>query len=278
MTLYYEGSDGSKLDLMDGGVYIQDPENLTANKWKYSTISGVNGLGRVKRFYKDTQEANVTLGIMADNAKEFNLIMYNIHRTFDRDIRRMIPGKLWWNGFYKEVFAVETSQASFEELFEAVDRDVTFISVYPYWVKKKTYHYGIGSEEAAGSGMDYEYDHDFDYDLEEIAEVVRNDCIDAANFELKFYGPVSNPSVTIGGHLYEVATILEEGENLTINSITKKIIQSDAYGNAENVFHLRNRDSYIFEKIPEGEAQILRSKEHMLDVTIYDERGEPEWI
>ena len=277
MTLYYEGSDGSRIDLMGDGIYAQDPENLTANKWEYSTISGVNGLGRVKRFYKDTQEAKLNLDIMADNADEFNPIMYKLHRTFDRDIRRMKPGKLWWNDFCKEVFAVETSQNEFDELFEAVNREVTFISVYPYWVRRITYQYGTNITNV-DAGLDYDHDYDFDYGMEEITEVIQNDCIDAANFEMKFYGPIENPSVTIGGHEYEVLTTLAEGDYVTVNSLTKKILQYDAYGNVENVFHLRNRDSYIFEKIPEGETVIARSKDYMLDITIFDERGEPEWI
>ena len=277
MTLYYEGSDGSRIDLMGDGIYAQDPENLTANKWEYSTISGVNGLGRVKRFYKDTQEAKLNLDIMADNADEFNQIMYKLHRTFDRDIRRMKPGKLWWNDFCKEVFAVETSQNEFDELFEAVNREVTFISVYPYWVRRITYQYGTNITNV-DAGLDYDHDYDFDYGMEEITEVIQNDCIDSANFEMKFYGPIENPSVTIGGHAYEVLTTLAEGDYVTVNSLTKKILQYDAYGNLENVFHLRNRDSYIFEKIPEGETAIARSKDHMLDITIFDERGEPEWI
>lgn len=277
MTLYYEGSDGSRIDLMGDGIYAQDPENLTANKWEYSTISGVNGLGRVKRFYKDTQEAKLNLDIMADNADEFNQIMYKLHRTFDRDIRRMKPGKLWWNDFCKEVFAVETSQNEFDELFEAVNREVTFISVYPYWVRRITYQYGTNITNV-DAGLDYDHDYDFDYGMEEITEVIQNDCIDAANFEMKFYGPIENPSVTIGGHEYEVLTTLAEGDYVIVNSLTKKILQYDAYGNVENVFYLRNRDSYIFEKIPEGETAIARSKDHMLDITIFDERGEPEWI
>lgn len=277
MTLYYEGSDGSKIDLMGNGIYAQNPESLTANEWKYSTISSVNGVGRVKRFYKDTQESSVTLGIMAGSAEKFNEIMYRLHRTFDRDIRRMKPGKLWWNDWYKEVFAVETSNDEFEELYESVDREVTFISVYPYWVRRITHRYeiGVGTQE---SGIDYEYDFDFDYGMEEITEVVKNDCIDAANFEMTIYGPVVNPSVTIGGHEYEVFVSLGSDDKLTINSLTKKVMKYDLYGNEENVFHLRNKESYIFEKIPEGDKFLTRSKEHMLDITIFDERGEPEWI
>ena len=277
MTLYYEGSDGSRVDLMGNGVYAQHPENLTNTEWKYSAISGANGIGRVKRFYKDTQECSLTLGVMADSAEDFNEKMYRLHRIFDRDIRRMKPGKLWWNDWYKEVFAIETSNDEFEELFESVDRDVTFISVYPYWVRKITHQYR-NMDLNSGDGLDYDYDYDYDYGLDEITEVIQNNCIDAANFEMVFYGPIEHPSVTIGGHEYEVLTTLGTGDRLVINSIARTIMQYNASGIAENVFHLRNRDSYIFEKIPEGETQVLRSKDHLLDITIYDERGEPEWI
>ena len=280
MTLYYEGSDGSIINFMESPIFAQSPETLTSNKWEYSTISGVNGLGRVKRFYKDTQDATLKLSIMAETADEFNEVMYKLHRTFDRDIRQLKPGKLWWNGFYKEVFAVETSQDEFEELFEAVEREVTFISVYPYWVKKKTYQYldlstNAGSLDYDDTVLDYD---DFDYDLEELIEVIENDCIDKANFELTFYGPALNPSITIGNHDYELLTELDSGEYATVNSLTKKIIQYDIYGDAENIFYLRSRDSYIFEPIPEGITTISRDKTLKVDITLFDERGEPEWI
>lgn len=280
MELYYEGSDGSIIDFMKYPIFAQSPETLTENKWNYATISGVNGLGRVKRFYKDTQEASLTLSIMTETADEFNKVMYDIHRTFDRDIRQLKPGKLWWNGFYKEVFAVETSQGDFEELFEAVEREVSFISVYPYWVKTHKYQYldlsqNTGSLDYDDSVLDYD---DFDYDLEELIEVIENDCIDKANFEITFYGPCQNPSVTVGSHVYELLTDLESGEYATVNSLTKKILQYDVYGNVENIFHLRSRDSYIFEPIPEGTTTISRDKSLKVDITLFDERGEPEWI
>ena len=120
--------------------------------------------------------------------------------------------------------------------------------------------------------------YDFDYDLEEMIEVIENDCIDKANFELTFYGPAQNPSVMVGDHVYELLTELEEGEYATVNSLTKKILQYDMYGNVENIFHLRSRDSYIFEKIPEGTTTISRDKNLKVDITLFDERGEPEWI
>lgn len=43
MQLYYEAADGTILNLMQNGIYAQDPEALTQNTWSYTTISGVNG-------------------------------------------------------------------------------------------------------------------------------------------------------------------------------------------------------------------------------------------
>lgn len=279
MTLYYEGSDGSIIDFMSDPIFAQSPETLTQNIWNYSTISGVNGLGRVKRFYKDTQEASLKLSIIADSEEEFNETMYRIHRIFDRDVRQLKPGKLWWNGYYKEVYATETAQDEFEELFEAVDREVTFVSVYPYWIKTQTYQYRNASSDA--TALDYDgdnLDHEYDYGLEGVIEVLENDCIDKANFEMIFYGPCSNPAVTIADHTYELLTDLSTGEYAKINSLTKKITQYDIYGTPENIFHLRSRDSYIFEMIPEGKSTISRSNNLCFDITLFDERGEPEWI
>ena len=281
MTLYYEGSDGSKVNLMGDGIYAQNPETLTQNTWEYSTMSGSSGLARVKRFYKDAKELPLTVGIMAENAEEFNTMMYNMHRIFDRDVRRLKPGKLWWNDWCKEVFAVDTSNDSFEELFESVDRDIKFLAVGSYWVRKvvRKYEAGTGTgTDRLDYGLDYGFDYDHDYGVEDTVEIIENNCIDAANFELRFYGPVANPSVSISGHVYEVFDTLSEGEYIIVNSLTKKILKYDQYGNETNVFHLRGRDDYIFQKIPEGMNTVTRSGANALDITIYDERGEPEWI
>lgn len=277
MTLYYEGSDGTVIDFMSNGIYAQSPETLLNPSWSYSHISGVNGLVKIKRFYKDIQESPLTLSIMADNKESFNAIMYRMHRTFDRDICRMKPGKLWWNGYYKEVFAVEVSHDDFEEFFESVEKSIVFLSVYPQWVKEFTYQYL--SYAGNNGSLDYSFDYGkLDYDSAEIIETVKNDCIESANFEITFYGPALEPTVTVGEHRYSLLTELKEGEYAVINSLTKTIVKRSIIGEEENIFHSRDRESYIFEKIPEGNINISRSKEHNLSIKIYDERGEPEWI
>lgn len=276
MTLYYEGSDGTIIDFMSGPLSAQGPESLVSSKWSYSTISGVNGLGRVKRFWKNTEEASLKVTVLADNAEEFNNVMYQMHRTFDRDIRRMRPGKLWWNDFYKEVFAVENTHDDFEELMESVEKTISFVSVYPYWIRKTTTQ--CLSYTGVTGSLDYPYDYGFDYDRSDYIETVINDCISASNFEIIFYGPCINPSVTIGGHSYTLYVTLNAGEYAVIDSKTKKITKYSITGQAENIFHLRDKENYIFEKIPEGIVPISRIISLGVDITIFDERGEPDWI
>ena len=133
MKLYYEGSEGSIINLMEDPIFAQNPEALTGSTWKYTAMSEVNGLGRVKRFYKEVEEKSLKLSIMADSEKAFNEISYRMHRVFERDVRRAKPGKIWWNNFFKEVFIIDTTNEEFEEYFQSIEKTVKILSVKPYW-------------------------------------------------------------------------------------------------------------------------------------------------
>ena len=93
-----------------------------------------------------------------------------------------------------------------------------------------------------------------------------------------FYGPASNPQVVIGGHSYTLYTTLTAGERAEIDSRTKKITKYSINGCTENIFHTRDKDSYIFQKIPYGPLPVNKAAALAFDIVIYDERGEPVWI
>ena len=71
---------------------------------------------------------------------------------------------------------------------------------------------------------------------------------------------------------------LSDNEYLTIDSMTKTIVLTKYDGQKENCFHLRNRESYIFEPIPPGENIITWNGAFGFDVILLDERSEPKWI
>ena len=68
-------------------------------------------------------------------------------------------------------------------------------------------------------------------------------------------------------------------ERVEVDSKMKTIEKYDVHGNEENYFYLRDKDSYIFTKIDRGDIPVVRSKSLKMDVTLFDERGEPAvWI
>lgn len=280
MNLYYQSSDGTKIDFNDDKITAIQPETLLSQKWDFKTISGVNGIGKVKSFFKDATERKLALDILADDRNDFNSIMENLHKHFELDIRCLKPGRIYWNDYYKECFVFETSPSDFDENFESVIQNLTILSVYDYWVKETVFNYHESNTNEENVGIDYPFDFEaFDYMPSETIEVLKNDCINAANFELIFFGPCSNPSVIINGHEYELIDLeLEEGEYAKINSLNKKIIKFSAIGEEKNIFNLRNKDSYIFEPIAAGTVSVVRAKNMQISITVFDERGEPIWI
>ena len=70
---------------------------------------------------------------------------------------------------------------------------------------------------------------------------------------------------------------MEEGEYLTIDSTTKKIFLTKNDGTIINQFNNRNRDSYIFEKIPAGSNVVTWNGDFAFDVILLEERSEPKW-
>ena len=100
-----------------------------------------------------------------------------------------------------------------------------------------------------------------------------------ANFRLIIYGYASNPTLHIGGHEYSVNVEVDDGEYLTIDSVAKTIFLTRNNGEKVNCFNLRNKDSYIFEKIPAGDNAITSPNDQIyFDITLLDERSEPKWI
>jgi len=119
----------------------------------------------------------------------------------------------------------------------------------------------------------YEYDFTADFDSDELL----NTSFVPVDFKMVIHGAVTNPSVFISGHEYNVDVVVEEGDYLTIDSQQKTIVLSKKDGTQVNCFNYRNRDSYVFEKIPSGKNEITSANDLNIDITLLDERSEPRW-
>ena len=86
-----------------------------------------------------------------------------------------------------------------------------------------------------------------------------------------------NPKIHIAGHTYEVNCEIGADEYLTIDSLDKTIVLKKNDGTTVNCFNLRNRDSYIFQTIPQGKNVVLWDNSFGFDVILFEERSEPKW-
>ena len=115
-----------------------------------------------------------------------------------------------------------------------------------------------------------------DYTTNLLGKSLNNTDFIETNFRMVIYGACENPEVIIAGHKYQVNVSIAENEYLTIDSVEKTIVLTHTDGTRENCFNSRNRDSYIFEKIPSGVSGVS-SGHFKFDVTLLEERSEPRW-
>ena len=276
MTLYYVSSEGTKINLMGDGIYAQEPETLSPGTWDYNTITRNNNFAKVKNFYRSLQELKLKLSIMFDSREEFNRRMDELYRVMERDVYLLKPGRLYWNDWYKEVYAVDLAFGDFDEGYEAIEKDITFLTVNPSWVKEQTKMIIYGTSDS--NDTDYPLDHPYDLGYPVKAITFNNESAMACDFRLTLFGAAESPAIMIGGHRYEVFCDLAHNEKVVIDSRNKTITLYDGYGHETNVFSKRNRESYIFEKIPEGRCAVIPLSESDAQLTIYIERSEPIWI
>ena len=96
-------------------------------------------------------------------------------------------------------------------------------------------------------------------------------------FAIKKLDKDKKGSVYIAGHAYTVNCDAETGEYITIDSVAKTITKTAKDGTITNIFNLRGRESYIFEKIPTGEISVSWDGDFDIDIILLEERSEPKW-
>lgn len=279
MKLFYKSSDGTIFDLMDGDITCDTPETLLKRKWKYKTVSAVNGFSKIKSFYKETEEYQLTISLLCDNKAEFNKLTEKLLMSFEKDITTMQPGRIYWNDYYKEVFCIITEPSDFEEYLESVEQKLTLLCLYDYWIKDSTVNFSSGTEIDFNFNADFPFEFgNFEFMPTEYLSVLDTQSNDESHFKILFFGPCSNPYITIGGNEYRLKNCaLSDGEYIVIDSKSRTIYKYSKSGEKENILHLRFNNR-IFDKLPAGKSKVTKPNDLQVQVTAYTERSEPVWI
>ena len=192
----------------------------------------------------------------------------------EKDVLAMKHGRIILGDYYFKCFVTKSQKQNYLMSKRLMEVTLTLTTDFPYWVKESTTSFGTASSD---SGVDFNYDFPFDYTTNMIAKEVRNTGFVSSEFRLIIYGACTDPEVFINGHRYQVTCAVGENEYLTIDSSAKKVFLTANDGTVTNLFNNRNRDSYIFEKIPAGRNAVTWNGDFGFDITLLEERSEPKW-
>ncbi len=195
----------------------------------------------------------------------------------EKDVLAMQHGQIIFGDYYFKCFVTASKKGSYQVSKRLMDVTLTVTTDHPYWVKESKTVFSNTAVSTFGVNLDYPHDYPFDYHSSLQAQPVTNTGFAASNFRLIIYGACTDPAVTIAGHTYKVNCTVNEGEYLTIDSVTKKIYVTGNEGEIRNHFNDRSRETYIFEKIPSGSHLVAWDGSFGFDVILLEERSEPKW-
>lgn len=269
--LKYKNHRNEVFEFGKDGIFV-DTNELHDYEWSVTQKNNkVSALERTMRTLKlpivimcDTEEA----GIAARN---------KLHEVVEKDVLAMQHGRIIIGDYYFRCFVTKSLKKEYLLSKRYMRAELSLTSDYPYWVKETTIPFGIVTEKEESDFLDYSFDYPVDFTTKLQSTQLDNPGFVGSNFRLIVYGACNNPTIAIGGHVYCVNCTVEDGEFLTVDSSSKKIYLTSKTGYVTNKFNNRNRDSYIFEKIPAGTNAVAWNGDFGFDVILLEERSEPKW-
>ena len=269
----FENHLGQRFEGLPNGVYL-NYSDLRDYSWNFDTINS-----RISRFYRGITSRKIPLVVYCNSDAEAVAIKNRLHELAEADIVARIPGKIFVGDYYTSGYITASVKSNYLIRKKYCKITLTLTSDDPSWYREQTNAFipGEGSAIGIGSGTDYPYDYPYDYALSMKGRKIVCDSVGSSAFRLTIYGEATNPSVVIGGHTYTINGTIGKGETLLIDSLSKTINLTTAFGNKINWFDKRGRENYIFEPIPAGQNTVSWAGTFGFDLTVIEKRSEPKW-
>ena len=232
---------------------------------------------RISGFSKGIVKKTIPIIMKVDTVEEGIRLRNKLFEVFEKDVLAVKHGKIIIGDYYLKCFVTESTKSEYLIHKGYMRIDVKVTTDFPYWVKETTTKFNYSKAGAMGKNLDYNRDYPSDYASNLIGTTLNNTNFAVSNFKMYIFGACESPVVTIAGHNYAVNVSLSANEFLTIDSVNKTIVKTLSNGRTENCFNLRDKSSYIFEKIPSGNLNVSSSADFKFDVVLLEERGEPKW-
>lgn len=268
--LNYTNHMNATLEFGNGKLFVNE-NDLHDFVWDVKSKNN-----RISGFKKGIVSKTIPIILKCDSETEGVELRNKLFEVFEKDVLAVQHGRLTIGDYYLKCYVTESKKSDYLLSNGYMKINAKITTDMPYWTKETTTTFGFGTG-VTGTNLDFNRDFPSDYTSNLLDTQLNNTSFAESNFIMRIYGSCENPSVVIAGHEYNVSVSIETNEYLTINSVEKTIVLTKADGTKVNCFNYRNRDSYVFEKIPSG-INTVSSGSFKFDVTLLDERSEPKWI
>lgn len=268
--LKYKNHQNEVFEFGKDGIFV-DMNELHDYEWTVTKKGN-----RIASLDRDISKRKLPVIIICDTAAKGVAARNKLMEVVEKDVLAMKHGKIIIGDYYFKCFVTKSQKKNYLTTRRWMDLTLTLTTDFPYWVKESTTSFGQNIKSGnEGTNLDFAFDYPFDF--ASAVKAVNNTGFVGSNFRMIIYGACANPSVYIAGHLYQVNCDVASNEYLTIDSVSKKIYLTANDGTITNVFKSRNKESYIFEKIPPGENAVIIEGAFGVDITLMEERSEPKW-
>lgn len=274
IDVYYVNSKGEKLNLVEWPYRIQTGNLLDYEK-SY-TCSETSCGSEITQFFNSVINKKITLTVSAKKRAAYYDALDNFHNIVNYDIVNMNPGRLYFNGQYLRCYIFGSKKTEWEYDCNYLDNEISIVAGESYWIAELKKSFIPGNDEMVNA-LDYPRDYPHDYAPSTSTGSIINGNYMPADFRLTIFGPVVNPSVTIGNNVYKVYTELTVGEYLVIDSQERVVVQYDNAGNGTVKFNSREKAHEIYAQIPIGSHSVEWDGSFGFDLTLYQKRSEPRW-
>lgn len=248
---------------------LVNENDLRSYSWGYSAQ-----YNKLRSFYKDASTKTIGVRVFGANSLK---IANDIYAIIEKDVIALEEGRLYYGDYYiKGYFYAMDSPTKKQDVLSF---NLGFVSAFPYWLKDSDrFRFGFDAGVGQGEFLDYPHGYDYDYSQQMSTTKINNTNFTDTDFKMTIFGEAVNPTVYIDNHMYRVnVTMQNASDSLVIDSLNKTITLNEN-GNIINLFDERERESYIFEKLPSGELSVSWDSHLKIEVVLIEKRSEPKWI
>lgn len=245
-------------------------------KWDYSFIKNSVGLGSaIKNITKSGRVYRIILNVFYSSSASIVATLNALHATFEADLLAETPGRLYIDTQYVTGYFVESAKPTYINGRIAV-LDLAFVTGSPFWITEELLSFPIFTDYGA-TGFILPMAVPFGLVATLDSRQVINDHYAASGALITMYGPVTDPSFTVGTHIYTVSGTLGAGERYEINQRLRTVTKITSSGERINAFNSRGKTYSVFEPIPSGESILYYNGDFAVDIVLLKERSEPLW-